>query len=144
MARQGMLRQLADGVALAAIIVLAWQALYEFAGESALTSPFDTVAHAASLIASPAFWPHVQETGLAVFQGLLIAVFGGLGIGLSLGVHRFSGTHGSAPHAAIAHARSQARITAPCPSSLQSAASVTAPRLAVETSRVYLASRPLV
>lgn len=86
-----MLRQLADGLALAAIVALVWQALYEFAGESALTSPLDTVTHAAGLVASPTFWPHVQETGLAVFQGLLIAVLGGLAIGLSLGVHRFAG-----------------------------------------------------
>jgi NitT/TauT family transport system permease protein len=71
--------------------VVAWQVLYWFAGDVALTSPLQTVVYSLELMASPSFWPHLRETGLAVLQGLAIAVVGGLLIGLTLGVHRLSG-----------------------------------------------------
>jgi NitT/TauT family transport system permease protein len=91
MKRGAFFRQSFDIIVLLAVIVGAWQALYWYAGDIALTSPYDTVKHAATLLASPRFWPHLHETGLAVLQGLVIAVVSGLAIGLTLGVHRFSG-----------------------------------------------------
>jgi NitT/TauT family transport system permease protein len=88
---RGALRQSFDILALVAAIGLVWQLLYEYAGDVALSSPLATFAHAGRLLASPAFWPHLEETGLAFAQGLAIAVAAGLAIGLTLGVHRLSG-----------------------------------------------------
>lgn len=84
-------RQSFDILVLIALMALAWQALYEYAGEVALTSPLETAALSSQLIASPDFWPHLEETGLAFVQGLVIAIVCGLAIGLTLGAHRFSG-----------------------------------------------------
>lgn len=83
--------QAADIAILIATLVVAWQVLYWFAGDVALTSPLQTVVYSLELMASPSFWPHLRETGLAVLQGLAIAVVGGLLIGLTLGIHRLSG-----------------------------------------------------
>lgn len=91
MSRAPLLRQGRDVTLLLAVIALLWQALYELAGEVALTSPLDTTALAARLMTSPGFWPHLEETGLAVLQGFVIAVAGGLAVGLPLGLHRLSG-----------------------------------------------------
>ena len=85
------LHQSFDIAVLIAALLIVWQLLYEFAGEIALTSPIQTVLYSLELLSSPSFWPHLQETGLAVLQGLAIAVAGGLLIGLTLGAHRLSG-----------------------------------------------------
>ena len=49
-------------LALVAALLAAWQLLYAWAGSSALTSPRDTVAYLAQLLASPTFYPHLIET----------------------------------------------------------------------------------
>jgi NitT/TauT family transport system permease protein len=85
------LRHVFDILILIVVMVIAWQGLYEYAGEVALTSPLETAVLSARLIISSDFWPHLEETGLAVLQGLVIAVVGGLAIGLTLGAHRLSG-----------------------------------------------------
>lgn len=84
-------RQSFDILVLIALMGLAWQGLYEYAGEVALTSPLQTAALSGQLIASPDFWPHLEETGLALVQGLVIAIVCGLAVGLTLGAHRLSG-----------------------------------------------------
>jgi NitT/TauT family transport system permease protein len=73
------------------VIGLLWQTLYLYAGEVALTSPLETVRLSAALLGSPEFWPHLEETGLAVVQALVIACVCGLAMGLALGAHRLSG-----------------------------------------------------
>lgn len=85
------IRQSFDILVLIALAGLAWQGLYEYAGEVALTSPVQTIALSGQLIVSPDFWPHLEETGLALVQGLIIAVVCGLAVGLILGAHRLSG-----------------------------------------------------
>ncbi|MCP5152641.1 MAG: ABC transporter permease subunit [Ectothiorhodospiraceae bacterium] len=91
MVTRSLLRPLLDAIVLVAVVTLAWQGLYEYAGDVALTPPLETVSLALDLLGSARFWPHVRETGLAVAQGLAIAVLGGLSIGLTLGIHRLSG-----------------------------------------------------
>jgi NitT/TauT family transport system permease protein len=87
-------RQSIDILVLIALMGLAWQALYEYAGEVALTSPLETAALSSRLLASPDFWPHLEETALAFVQGLAIAIVCGLAVGLTLGAHRLSGEVG--------------------------------------------------
>jgi NitT/TauT family transport system permease protein len=85
------LRQSFDVLMLLIAILVVWQVVYEFAGELAITPPLRTITGAAKMVADPTFWPHLQETALAVIQGLAIAVIVGLAVGLSIGVHRLSG-----------------------------------------------------
>jgi len=83
-----------DPLALIAIVLLAWQALYWWAGDVALTSPVSTLQHLSGMLQNPRFLPHVQETLLAFLQGFAIAVVLGLAIGTALGAHRLTGEVG--------------------------------------------------
>ena len=80
-----------DPLALIAIVLIAWQMLYWYAGDVALTSPVATFAHLGTMLQNPRFLPHVQETLLAFAQGFTIAVLLGLAIGTTLGAHRMTG-----------------------------------------------------
>lgn len=83
-----------DPLALIAIVLGAWQVLYWFAGDIALTSPVATIGHLSGMLRNPRFLPHVQETLLAFAQGFTIAVLLGLAIGTALGAHRLTGEVG--------------------------------------------------
>jgi NitT/TauT family transport system permease protein len=83
-----------DPLALIVIVFAAWQALYWYAGDVALTSPVSTLRHLSGMLQDPRFLPHVQETMLAFAQGFTIAVVLGLAIGTTLGAHRLSGEVG--------------------------------------------------
>lgn len=80
-----------DPLALIAIVLIAWQMLYWYAGDVALSSPVATFAHLGTMLQNPRFLPHVQETLLAFAQGFAIAVLLGLAIGTTLGAHRMTG-----------------------------------------------------
>jgi len=77
-------------VILIACILAAWQALFWFAGSSALTSPLDTIAYTLQLLSSPSFYPHLIETAQAFAVALAIAITCGILIGFSLGLYRFA------------------------------------------------------
>lgn len=85
------LRQAMDIALLIVGIAVIWQLLYLAVGDIALTSPWQTIGAAASMLRSPNFWPHLTETGSAFLLGYVIAVVGGVALGLLLGVHRLSG-----------------------------------------------------
>jgi NitT/TauT family transport system permease protein len=91
MTQRSLMRQGFDILLLVLALGGIWQLLYAYAGEVALTSPWETAVAASRLIVSPRFWPHIEETGLAFLQGYAIAIAGGLAIGLLLGAHRLSG-----------------------------------------------------
>jgi NitT/TauT family transport system permease protein len=84
-------RQGLDILLLIVALGVIWQGLYGYAGDVALTSPLETLLLSADLVVSPSFWPHLEETSLAVAEGLAIAVVGGLAVGFALGAHRLSG-----------------------------------------------------
>jgi NitT/TauT family transport system permease protein len=79
---------------LIAVLLAAWQLLYAFAGESALTPPRETVAYLAQLLASPTFYPHMIETTKAFAAAFGIAISCGILIGFALGLYRFAGAVG--------------------------------------------------
>lgn len=83
--------RLLDILLTAAAILIVWQLLHEWAGDVALTSPAETIAHAARMLDSRRFWPHLRETAWALGYSLAIAGLGGLAIGTLLGAHRLSG-----------------------------------------------------
>ena len=85
------LRGWRDPLLLIAIVLAAWQLLYFYAGDVALTSPLATFRQLGTMLQDPRFLPHVQETMLAFAQGFSIAVLLGLAIGATLGAHRLTG-----------------------------------------------------
>jgi NitT/TauT family transport system permease protein len=78
-----------------AIVILAciaiWQLLYLYVGDSALASPLQTVEKLSILLRDGDFWTHVTETGRAFVLALLIAVLGGISLGVILGLGRLAG-----------------------------------------------------
>jgi NitT/TauT family transport system permease protein len=72
-------------------LILAWQLLYAFVGDKALTSPLGTVRYLLALLATGAFWLHIAETGRAFASALAISIVLGLFIGFAFGVNRFWG-----------------------------------------------------
>jgi len=84
-------RRWRDPLVLIALVLAAWQLLYWYAGDVALTSPASTFAQLGTMLGSGAFVPHVVETLLAFVQGFAIAVLAGLALGVALGAHRLTG-----------------------------------------------------
>jgi NitT/TauT family transport system permease protein len=71
-------------------LLLAWQALYAFAGRQALTPPIATFRYAAGLLATAAFWDHLEATGIAFGAALVLSVGLGLAMGFGLGLNRLA------------------------------------------------------
>ena len=78
------------GAILIACVLAGWQALFWYAGSSALTSPLDTIAYLGELLFSPRFYPHLLETAQAFAVALGIAISCGILIGFTLGLYRFA------------------------------------------------------
>lgn len=68
-----------------------WQLLYMRVGSSGISSPPQTLAAIFKLFGSGAFWQNAAATGTAFGWALLIAVAGGLAIGLVLGLVPLAG-----------------------------------------------------
>jgi NitT/TauT family transport system permease protein len=79
-----------NSLILIAVLLAAWQLLFEFAGSQAMTAPVETFRYLGHLLTTETFWEHVEETSRAFFFALLLAVLLGLIIGFLLGAHRFS------------------------------------------------------
>ena len=80
-----------DGLIIAAIFVAVWQGLYEYAGDSAITSPLATLRYAWTLVPTANFWTHTQATLLAFAYSIVISIVLGVTLGLLLGLQRFAG-----------------------------------------------------
>lgn len=84
-------RTLRGPLLLTITLLVTWQILHQWAGDTALTAPLPTLQHLWEMIGQKRFVPHVTETGLAFLQALAISWIGGVGIGVLLGGHRLSG-----------------------------------------------------
>jgi NitT/TauT family transport system permease protein len=91
MSRHG---RLIDTVFLLAGMLVVWLLLFRWAGPEALSPPGATFSRAAEYIASGQFWKHAEATGVAFLYGALIALAGGLALGLALGANRLAGEVG--------------------------------------------------
>jgi NitT/TauT family transport system permease protein len=80
-----------DAALLAAGFLACWEILYLWAGADVVSSPFATIARAASLLQTHNFWHDAQSTGIAFAYACLIGIGGGLSLGLGLGLNRFAG-----------------------------------------------------
>jgi NitT/TauT family transport system permease protein len=83
----GDVRQALDLALLIVAGLVAWHVLH-LLSPFVLTSPSETVATAWSLTTSARFWPHAVETGKAFAYSLVLAMGGGLALGLLLGLNR--------------------------------------------------------
>jgi len=80
-----------DSVILLALFLAVWQGLYEYAGDSAITSPLTTLSYTSTLVQTANFWSHAQATLAAFFYALVISIALGVVLGLVLGLQRFAG-----------------------------------------------------
>jgi len=85
------LERSAEVVALVALLLIAWQAMYHVAGSVAMTTPAEMIRYTAKQVASSDFWPHVWTTGKAFITALVIALFGGSVLGILFGFNRLAG-----------------------------------------------------
>jgi NitT/TauT family transport system permease protein len=83
-----------DYLMLAVGLLVAWYALFRWAGPDALSPPIPTFERVASFLGSATFWDHAAATGIAFLYACVIALAGGLLIGCALGFHRFAGQVG--------------------------------------------------
>jgi len=84
-------RGLRNAAILVGGLLIAWQALYWFAGDIAMRSPLATVQFAAKLVTTADFWTHLVASLEAFASALAIAILLGLALGFWLGFHRLSG-----------------------------------------------------
>jgi NitT/TauT family transport system permease protein len=68
-----------------------WQLLHLAVGPNVLSAPAATIARAAALLRTDAFWVHVGSTLSAFAMASLIGIAIGIVIGLWLGMRRFAG-----------------------------------------------------
>jgi NitT/TauT family transport system permease protein len=73
-----------------AALIAAWQLLYLIAGDVALASPVATVRRMVAMLQTRSFWENAGETGYAFFCALALAVAGGVGLGVALGLRRLA------------------------------------------------------
>lgn len=80
-----------DNIVVLLVVTIIWQALFEYAGDVAITPPLQTLAFAASLLRTDAFWNHVGATAAGLAYAVAISVALGVTLGLFLGLRRFAG-----------------------------------------------------
>jgi NitT/TauT family transport system permease protein len=73
------------------VLVLAWQLGSFLLGPFVLPSPLATVVKLGAIMREPDFAGHAWETARAFGLALVIALAGGLAVGIVLGAHRLSG-----------------------------------------------------
>jgi NitT/TauT family transport system permease protein len=80
-----------NGLILVIGLLLLWQLVYLWVGESALSSPIATVRHTFALLGTQAFLEHVWETLRAFAIAFALSVALGLALGFWLGYQRVAG-----------------------------------------------------
>jgi NitT/TauT family transport system permease protein len=86
------MKQRAIDFALLLIGLLAvWQIVSMIAGASAVTAPVETLGYASGLLRTEVFWRHAAASGYALALASIIAMVGGLALGLLLGLSRLAG-----------------------------------------------------
>ena len=87
-------KRAADTLLLLIVMVLAWQALHQAVGATALPAPIPTFAYLAKFLPSARFAESAWATLVSFFYALLLSYAIGLAIGVWMGFHRLSGAVG--------------------------------------------------
>src|SRR5262249_61980882 len=88
--------RVADTVIILIVLLLAWQALHQVVGATALPSPVPTLAYLAKLLPSERFAENAWATLVCFFYALILSYGIGLAFGVWMGVHRLFGAVGGA------------------------------------------------
>ena len=73
-------------IALIGLLLLLWQGVFMLAGPDALAPPLQTIAYLGQQLATPEFREHIIATGSAFMIAIIIAILGGLTLGLLTGL----------------------------------------------------------
>jgi NitT/TauT family transport system permease protein len=87
-------RRAADTAIILIIMLLAWQALHQLVGATALPGPVPTLAYLVKFVPSERFAENAWATLVCFFYALLLSYGIGLAIGVWMGMHRLSGAVG--------------------------------------------------
>ena len=79
-----------DPLIVAIVIVACWQVLHLTVGDGSLSSPWSTLTELVHMLGTQAFWSNATETAKALGLALVIALAGGILLGVLLGVNRLS------------------------------------------------------
>jgi NitT/TauT family transport system permease protein len=92
--RTNLRRRTLDSLILAAVLLILWQGTHELAGGTAISGPGTTLVQTYKLVVAADFWVNVGSTFRAYSLALVVAIGGGLLIGLTLGTNRLLGEAG--------------------------------------------------
>ena len=87
-------KRAADSLIIVIVLLLAWQALHQLVGATALPAPLPTLAYFGKFLPSGRFAANAWATLVCFFYALLLSFAIGLGIGIWMGLHRLSGAVG--------------------------------------------------
>ncbi|HYZ44555.1 MAG TPA: ABC transporter permease subunit [Xanthobacteraceae bacterium] len=87
-------RRAADTAVILIILLLAWQALHQLVGATALPGPLPTLVYLAKFVPSERFAENAWATLVCFFYALLLSYGIGLAFGVWMGIHRLSGAVG--------------------------------------------------
>ena len=79
-----------DYALLAAGLLALWQGAYYAVGAEALTPPLETARRLAALIAADGFWDHARATGIAFLYASVLALAGGMVMGVAIGASKMA------------------------------------------------------
>jgi NitT/TauT family transport system permease protein len=87
-------RRAADTLIIVVVALLAWQALHQLVGTTALPGPLPTLAYLARFVPTERFAENAWATLICFFYALVLSYGIGLAIGAWMGTHRLSGAVG--------------------------------------------------
>jgi NitT/TauT family transport system permease protein len=87
-------RRAADTLIIVIVALLAWQALHQLVGTTALPGPLPTLAYLAKFVPTERFAENAWATLICFFYALVLSYGIGLAIGAWMGTHRLSGAVG--------------------------------------------------
>jgi NitT/TauT family transport system permease protein len=87
-------RRAADTLIIVIVALLAWQALHQLVGTTALPGPVPTLAYLAKFVPTERFAENAWATLTCFFYALVLSYGIGLAIGVWMGSHRLSGAVG--------------------------------------------------
>jgi NitT/TauT family transport system permease protein len=87
-------RRMTDTAIILVVMLLAWQALHQVAGDTALPGPLPTLSYLARFITTKRFLDNASATLETFFYALLLSYALGIAIGIWMGIHRLSGAVG--------------------------------------------------
>ena len=87
-------KRAADTLIIVVVALLAWQALHQVVGATALPGPVPTLAYLAKFVPTERFAENAWATLVCFFYALILSYGIGLAIGVWMGLHRLAGAVG--------------------------------------------------